>query len=100
MKTNQWKPSALQIGSHKAIKNTESQELELNGKYGFIWQHNDTHFKVCITSHVVANREFNADRHAGEDTIRIIPNQELDKWVDILKIKRNRNSMAKRANNF
>lgn len=97
-----YKSSKDLIGSFKAIK-LNNNDIEVNSKHGFIWQYNQTTYKACFTNHRLYNKHKAANNpkaSLGDECIITFPYTELDKFLKILKIKKNRSAMLDRANSF
>jgi hypothetical protein len=103
MKDQWYKPVKDTIGKYKAIKNRVSGELALVGKYGEIWQYSDTHCCVVITSPRIAKLHLPESKHPilkGDEARHTFPIEELDRFVNIIRVSRNRNGMIKRAEKY
>lgn len=89
------------IGKYGAVKNRISGELTLFGKFGEIWLWNDKIICVLIRSVRVAKKHL-PEAHwpvmPGDEVLIRVPIEELDNWVKHLRVKRNRNSMVRIAN--
>lgn len=90
------------FGKRKTVKHRITKELELHGKHGFIWEFSSTHYKCCITSAAIANKNVPncAKAKISDETLHIFPKAELEKWCKLLRISKNRNSMLEMANEY
>ena len=100
LKTGWYKPKNGYIGKYAAIKHESTGELTLAGEYGEIWVHNATHCRAIVTSVRVAKKLGLSPEVAGDECLATFPNEDLDKWVKALKVRRNRVTMVERANNY
>lgn len=104
MRKNQWyrAPDEETLGGRKCIKNKVSKELSLVGKGGEIWEYSDALYAALITKHTIANRILNPEFRfkKGDEVVVKFPKKDLGKWVKLLRVRNNRNTMIELAENF
>ena len=97
------------IGGLKSIKHWETKEICVNSQYGEVWPDTNSYKAIVLTSNYAQKMMklgctllsgFLPQHNSGGEFLFDIPKAKINEAVKLLKIKKNRNGMIKRAENF
>lgn len=82
------------MGGYPCLEHREDEGTLLVGKYGAIYEYGEG-YRVIICNHRIANKNGFSQVKKGDEMLKDISAQELNKYIKILKISKQRSSQQR-----